>query len=734
MLIKDLALILGSAGIVTLIFKRLKQPLVLGYILAGLFVGPNTNLYPTIGDLEGVHVWGEIGVIFLLFALGLEFSFKKLIKAGGSSSITAFVQIICMIFLGYYTGRLMDWSAMDSIFLGAMLSMSSTTIIIRAFEELNYKTKNFASLVFGALIIEDLVAIVLMVLLSTIAVSREFAGWDMLFSITKLLFFLILWFVSGIFFIPTFLTKAKRLMNEETMLITAVALCFVMVFIASQAGFSPALGAFIMGSILAETKEGTKIEHLVKPVKDLFGAIFFVSVGMMINPRTLLDYSWPIVIVTLITIVGKTLGTMLGALISGQPLKESVQAGMSLAQIGEFSFIIASLGLTLKVTSDFIYPVIVAVSGVTTFTTPYMMQLANPLYDWLRNHLPKSWLQAIERYSSGTQTIQAETDWKKVIRAYLSIIITNGVVILAVILLASYYLTPFVRGRIENNIVANLTILFVTLCVISPFLWALMVKRVRSEHSTSLWLDKKYNRGPLLMLEAARNITAVLLVGFLFRQLFPFWISIGIAALILVVVLFIFSRRLQDFYHRIEKRFISNLNERESIRYEKGDQDLSPWDAHFAYFDVHPNMSFIGKTLEELAWREKYGINIASIDRGGHFIKTPTRTEVLYPYDKIGVIGTDMQLQQFRPVIEDHASSGLPAVEEDLILAKIIVDSHNHLTGKTIRNSEIRERTNGLVVGIERDGERILNPHSDTQFEWDDIVWIVGDRDKIEKL
>src|SRR5688572_13115417 len=371
-LITDLGLILAVAGITTLIFRKIRQPVVLGYIIAGFLVGPHVSLFPSVVDAEGIKTWSEIGVIFLLFSLGLEFSFKKLMKVGGSASITALVEIVLMIVIGYVVGKLLGWSTMDCIFLGAILSMSSTTIIIRAFDEVGAKTKKFVQLVFGILIVEDLVAILLLVLLSTIAVSNQFAGGELLMEMLKLGFFLVLWFLGGIFFVPTFLKWTRRLLNDETLLIFCIGLCLLMVMLAVEVGFSAALGAFIMGSILAETTQAERIENLIKSVKDLFAAVFFVSVGTMVEPQIILDYAVPILVVSLVTLVGKFTTSALGALLSGQSLKNAVQTGMSLGQIGEFSFIIASLGVSLKVTSDFLYPIAVAASAVTTFTTPYL--------------------------------------------------------------------------------------------------------------------------------------------------------------------------------------------------------------------------------------------------------------------------------------------------------------------------------------------------------------------------
>ncbi|MCS3795336.1 cation:proton antiporter [Niastella sp. OAS944] len=731
-LIQDLALILAIAGVTTLLFKKLKQPVVLGYILAGLLVGPNFSLLPSISDLEGVKVWADIGVIFLLFSLGLEFSFKKLVKIGGTAGVTGIFEISAMVALGYLTGKLLGWPTMDCIFLGGIIAISSTTIIIRAFDELNVKTKKFAGLVMGVLVIEDLMAVLLMVLLSTLAVSREFAGGEMLFSVFKLVFFLVIWFVSGIFIVPGLLKWGRKLLNDETMLVISLGLCLLMVVFATYVGFSAPLGAFIMGSILAETPQAEKIEHLVQPVKNLFGAIFFVSVGLLIEPDLIIQYIWPVLILSLVVIIGKTVNVSLGALLSGQPLKQSIQAGMSLAQIGEFSFIIATLGLGLQVTSDYLYPIAVGVSVITTFTTPYMIKLANPFYNWLAPRLPLKWKTAINQYSAGAQIIQAESDWHIVLRSYLLVMATNSVIALSIIFLSTTYLLPILQASISGNIWPGIIAFVITLAATAPFFWGLAIRRLHSLAYRNLWLDKKYNHGPLVMLEVVRNLLLVVLVGFMVDRLFNTLIALVAILPVIVVVLFVFARRLNSFYARIEKRFLTNLNQREQMP-SGGNSDLSPWDAHMAYFTMPAESTVVGKTLQQLAWREHFGINIAYIERGSIIITAPARSDVLYPFDKIAVIGTDVQLEQFRMVIE---TATLPSQngEEEITLNKIIVDEHTALRGKTIRASGIREMTNGVVVGIERNGKRILNPDSTTIFEWDDIVWIVGDRKKIEEV
>lgn len=730
-LIVDLALILGAAGFITLLFRRLKQPVVLGYIIAGLLVGPNFHLFPTISEKEGIQEWAEIGVIFLLFALGLEFSFKKLASVGASAAVTGIYELACMMALGYGAGKLLGWPNMDCLFLGGILAISSTTIIFRAFDELGLKTKQFTGLVMGVLVIEDLVAVLLLVLLSTLAVSQANAGTELLFSLLKLVFFLCLWFLTGIYVLPTLLKKSSKWLNSETLLIVAIALCLGMVILAVGVGFSAALGAFIMGSILSDTMYGEKIEHLISPVKNLFGAVFFVSVGMLINPKILWEYAGPVLLLTALVVFGKTINVTIGALIAGKPLNQAVQAGTSMSQIGEFSFIIATLGLSLKVTSDYLYPIAVGVSVISTFTTPYMMKLANPLYKFLEKKLPAKWVTSLNRYSVGSQTIKGESDWSLVFNAYLKTIFLNGVIMIALILLSDYYLRPFVALNLADKTWAKLTSLSLTLAAMAPFIWALMARKIHGIAYKALWLDSKYNHGPLVTLEIARNTVAVLLVGFLFRRFFPFWPALIGTAVVMIVVLVIFRQRLQRFYHRIEHRFLTNLQGNELPQREKS--ELTPWDAHLSKFTIGPASGLVGVSLGKLTLREKYGINIAFIERGNRTIYAPSKFDRLFPHDEIGVIGTDEQLQQFSSLVQSVNEDlvGIETDGENVRLEKIVVDETNGLKGQTIRQSGIREKTNGLVVGIERNGERTLNPSSDMEFEWEDVIWLVGDKQKI---
>jgi CPA2 family monovalent cation:H+ antiporter-2 len=727
-LISDLGLILVTAAIAVLIFRILKQPLVLGYLVAGFLAGSEFDFFPTVKDMNSVTVWAEIGVIFLLFSLGLEFSFKKLMKVGGTASITALTQIITMVALGYFVGQMMDWGKMNSLFLGVILSISSTTIILKTFDELGVKTQKFAGNVIGALIVQDILAILMMVLLSTVAVSQQFSGTELFQSVLKLIFFLTIWFVAGIFFIPTLLKKAKHLLTDEMLLIVSLALCLLMVLFAANVGFSPALGAFIMGSIIAETTQAEHIEHLVKPVKDLFGAVFFVSVGMLIDPEMLMKYAFPVGILTLVVILGQSLSSTIGALLSGQPLKQSIQTGMSLSQIGEFSFIIATLGMTLNVTSDFLYPIVVAVSAITTFTTPFMVKFSTPLSVFLEKKLPRRWVKRIERYSANTEAIKSVSTWQIVLKAYLTQVIIHSIIIVAIILLSSKYILPLVSASRFGNATAAL----ITVVILSPFLWALSLRRVAVEQVQELMKVRKY-QGPIIVLVFFRIALSLFYMGFVLNEFFS--PVIAFIALVIGIVLYIlFPKKLHAFYNKIESHFIKNFNDREITKQSKRQNVLSPWDGHMADFVIATASNLAGKTLDELKIREQFGINIASIKRGEITINIPIRTERLFPGDEINIIGTDEQVKLFKNYLDkNEIDAPETLVKEDIILQQLELKNRVCI-GKSIRDSQIREKTHGIIVGIERNGKRILNPESHWILESDDILWIAGDRKKINEF
>lgn len=738
-LITDLALILGVAAFMTVVFKWLKQPLVLGYIIAGIFVGSSVTWFPSITEKENVQVLAEIGVIFLLFSLGLEFSFRKLAQVGGSSTVSALVEAVGMSALGYGLGKLLGWGTMDSLYLGAALAVSSTTIIIKAVEELGLKKKKFATLVFGILIVEDLITIAILVLLTTLSVSQQFDGWEMVLSMLKLIFFLILWFVVGIFFIPTILKKARRLLNDETLLIVSVSLCLLMVFLAAKVGFSYALGAFVMGSLLAETTKAERIEHLVKPVKDLFGAIFFVSVGMMIDVTTIGQYAVPIILITLACIFGKVVTTGLGAYISGNSLKVSLQTGMSLAQIGEFSFIIAALGVSLSATSEFLYPIIVAVSGITTFTTPYLIKASSPFYEWIDSRLPERWRKSLTRYSSEATTITAASDFQQVLKSFIINSLVFSVLIGAIVYLSSTYVAPWVDANTDYAF-GGITAALITLLFMAPLVWGLIVRNERNESFARIYAQQKY-RGPIWVMRGIKLALSVLFIIFLLNRFFSLNIALY-GAILLMILFMIFRKKIQRLYDRIENRFIMNLNDRdlqEEIRVleaqaARRNVTLAPWDAHMTTFDVDPEVSVIGKTLQELKWREQIGVNVAMIKRGQLTIATPQKNDRIFPGDKLFIICTDAQEKKMNAILRPDKKLVDKQEEVDVQLDKFTVEHDSGLIGKTIRGSGIRTATRGLVVGIERNGVRILNPESDTIFEEGDVVWIVGEKKLLDSI
>ena len=741
-LILDLAVILISAGLVTLLFKWLKQPVVLGYIVAGILAGPSITQIPTVTNIESIRIWADIGVIFLLFALGLDFSFKKLMKVGGTAVIGAITIVIGMMTLGYTTGLSLGWGHMNSLFLGGMLSMSSTTIIFKAFDDMGLRNQRFAGVVFGILVVEDLFAVLLMVLLSTLAVSKHVEGLELLNSVIKLGVFLLFCFVIGIYLIPSFLKKARTFLNDETLLIVSLGLCLGMVIIATKAGFSSALGAFVMGSILAETIDAEHIEHIIKPVKDLFGAIFFVSVGMLIDPALLWEYKIPILILTLVVMTGQILFASFGVLLSGQPVKIAIQSGFSLAQIGEFAFIIASLGLSLGVTDNFLYPIVVAVSVVTTFFTPYMIRMAEPACRVADRIIPKSWMKFLKRYSSGSNTIHQKSAWNKLLKALIRIVGTYTAVTLVLIFIWLQFIAPFIMKELPGIRGAGISLVLILL-LIAPMLRAIMMKKNHSAEFQQLWLDSKYNRGPLVSLVILRIILCIGLVMLPVARLLNATVGIVLAIAATVIVIVILSKRLKRQSILMERHFFSNLsareleNERKAPINQRFANHLLERDLHLADFEVKQNSPSMGKTLKELNFRQKCNVNIVTIIRGEQRINIPGGEERLYPFDKLVVVGADVDLEHFRQYLVERykkAQTDKEQTTHEVNMEQFTITEGSHLIGRTILESGIRDRSTCLVIGIERGSSSIKNPSPSTVFEEGDIVWIVGEHEKVVQL
>lgn len=743
-LILDLALILVVAGIVTLVFKRLKQPLVLGYIVAGFLVSPHMPYTMSVVDHSSIHTWAEIGVIFLLFSLGLDFSFKKILKMGASPIIATCTIIFSMMMLGIIVGKAFGWGKMDCIFLGGMLAMSSTTIIYKAFDDMGLRQQQFAGLVMSVLILEDILAIVMMVMLAAIASGTGADGGQMLQSIVKIGFFLVLWFVVGIFAIPWFLRSVRKLVNNEVLLVVSLGLCCAMAVLSTQVGFSSAFGAFIMGSILAETIEAEKIIRLVEPVKNLFGAIFFVSVGMLVDPNILVEYALPIIAIVLTILLGQSIFGTIGFMLSGQTLKSAMRCGFSMAQIGEFSFIIASLGLSLGVISKFLYPVVVAVSVITTFLTPYMIRLSKPCYTTLEQRLPINWIKRLNRISVNQSTTATDQNlWKRLLIQMLRNTIIYSILSAAITAIMLTFFVPFMDKLLGNQLHFWTDIIcgLLTILLISPFLRAIVMKKNHSEEFKALWTDNRLNRLPLIFTILVRLLIALSFIFYICNRLTQFSNALIICIGIALLVLMILSRSLKQRSIRLERMFIQNLRSRDIEAQVLGKKKplyeghLLDRDVHIAEIDVPDDSTWVGKTLGELQVGRRFGVHVSSILRGRRRINIPGGDTVLFPNDRIQVIGSDDQLANFNTIINKELHQDDPDIEKrEMKLHQIIVNSNSPFIGKTLQESGIRDIYNCMVVGLEEGEENLTAMSPARRFEKGDIIWIVGEEDDLRRI
>ena len=739
-LVKDLALILVVAGIVTIVFKKLKQPLVLGYVVAGFLVSPHMPYIMSVADRADISTWGDIGVMFLLFSLGLDFSFKKILKMGASPIISTCSIVFCMMMLGIVTGHLFGWSRMDSIFLGGMLAMSSTTIIYKAFDDLGLRQQRFAGLVMSVLILEDILAIVMMVMLSAIANGSNPDGGQMIGSLMKIGFFLILWFVVGIFLIPLMLRSKRKFINNETLLIVALGLCCAMAVLSTKVGFSSAFGAFVMGSILAETIEAERIIKVVEPVKNLFGAVFFVSVGMLVDPAILVEYSWPIVTLVLVIILWQGIFGSLSFLIGGQSLKSAMQCGFSMAQIGEFSFIIASLGLSLGVIGKFLYPVVVAVSVITTFLTPYMIRMATPAYGMLERRLPKKWIMAMNNLTLAKQTTQPEAKWRTLIKQMVRITENYSILSGASIALMFTFFLPFVRQLLPHWW-ANAACGLLTLLFISPFLRAIMMKKNHSEEFKALWNSNPYNRLPLILTIIVRVAVASAVVFYICYYLTRFTNALMISIALATVALMIISRSLKKRSIKMERLFMQNLRSREIVAEVMGrrrplyEGRLLDRDVHISDFTIPEDSLWAGKMLRELEFRNRYGVHISSILRGSQRINIPNGGTILFPGDNIQAIGSDDQLTAFSEALNTELHDKDPEIEKrEMKLHQVVINRNGIFAGKTLRDSGIRDVYNCMVVGLEEGKENLSQMDPSHKLRHGEAIWIVGEQDDIERF
>lgn len=744
-IISDLALILISAGLVTLIFKRLGQPLVLGYIVAGFMAGPHMPYTPSVTDTSSIQSWADIGVIFLMFTLGLDFSFKKILKMGPKPIFAACMIVFCMMSVGNVAGFLFGWNSMDRLFLGGMLAMSSTTIIYKAFDDLALRSQKFSSEVLSVLVLEDILGILLMVVLSAMAVSRTFEGAQLLGNLLQLSFFLIIWFVVGVYVVPTFLRKSGKWINDETLLIVAIGLCFMLVVMASKAGYSSAFGAFMMGSILAETTEAENVERVVKPLKNLFGAIFFVSVGMLVNPQILMQYSWPILVLTLAIIVGQTIFGSISFLLSGQSLRVSMQCGFSLTQIGEFAFIIASLGTALNVTSQFLYPVVVAVSIVTTFLTPYMIKAAVPSYNTICRLIPERIHGKTNSNKNPLQDAQPPRPWRTLIGSLLSGVSIYLALSVAVVLIAFGFLLPFCR-TIFGHWPGNTICAVLTISLVSPFLRAIVIRKNHSESWKILRQKGRGNRCGLLLTIGIRYALATFVVAYVINFLSPLpspWrLPVHISISASLVGAMVASRRIKYLSILMERNFVKNLRSRDTKKQLEANGKrpayagrLLSHDIHLSQLQIPANSNWCGKNLRELQFGENCGVLIAAIIRGPYRINIPDGGATLYPGDRIEAIGDDDSLQHFS---ERIGSEITPLTENtskyQLMLHRLNIARNSPMIGGTLKNSQLKEKYHCMAVGFEADDGTIDTADSSRVINCNDTLWIVGEEQSLKRV
>ncbi len=727
-LISDLAFILILGAIVTVIFKLIKQPVVLGYIVAGFLASPNFHYLPSVTTEANIDFWAQIGIVVLLFSLGLEFSFRKLINSGGSAVVTALIIVTGMMCAGFAVGHLMHFNNINCLFLGGMLSMSSTTIIIKAFTDMGLRQKKFASLVLAVLIVEDLFAVLMMVLLSSIALNNSVEGSELLYSVGKLVFFLVIWFLVGVYVLPSLLGAIRRFLNSETLLIVSMGLCLGMAVFSVYCGFSLALGAFVMGSILAGTSYAERIESVVNPVKDLFGSVFFISVGMMVQPDILVEYWLPIVILSLVVIAGMIVFGTFGMLVTGQSLRVAIQSGFSLTQIGEFAFIIASLGLSLGVLESTLYPIVVAVSVITTFTTPYFIKMSVPFADFVERHLPSRLHFLINRYQKEAENSEAAgRPWGRVLKRYLWRTILYSVVLLAIQICVHNFVMPHLESF--GPVWSHLTSIGIMLVAMSPFLLALMLPinagKLGPEHSGSATI-------PLLVMTIFRFLIALVFVLRSFSLVYSMHVGLWVLISVIILLTLYFSRRLRENMGKIENKFLDNLNERELRR--SGKKNAVVNDLHQAYITVGTACPFVGQRLMDSGIRQTYGVNIVGIQRGLSYIPIPNGRTRIYPGDTITVIGTDSQIERMLPAVE----ANLPQTDNytdisQIRLTSILLSAQSPLIAQTPRSASLRDTYDALVVAVDR-GEEHIDSQPDLVFQEGDIVWLVGNPIKLAKL
>ena len=746
-LISDLAVMMLTAGVITIIFKKIKQPLILGYILAGFLMSPYFPLFMTVEDTDAIHTWSEIGIIFLMFHLGLEFNLHKLAEVGSTANVTTIIQVIGMLGLGFGAGQLLGFSMMDSIVLGGMLCMSSTMVIIKVFDELDLKKKKYSEAVFGTLVIQDILGIFMMVILSTISVSKNVSGGEVAAHLALMLLYLVIWLILGIYLIPTFMNRNIQYMNNEMVLVVSIGICFGMVLLADQLGFSTALGAFLAGSLLAGTIHVERVEELTMGVKDMFGAVFFLSVGMMVDPAMIAKHAVPILVIILVTLVGKVVFNGLGLLLSGQNIENSISGGLALAQIGEFAFIIASLGMSLGVTSDYLYPIVVAVSVITTFTTPYCIKAGPWMVRFVENHLSDKLKEKLSRYTSPEQQDEEQdNEWYDYIKLYFFRLLVYGGLMLVTAIAGTTLLNPLLEEYfpdMPSRIVSCIFIYSVMALFVRPYL------NMHNNLFTSLWLKQNSFHLPLLVLNGMKLVVITVIA------MIPLWmffdVHMALLALVIAAVLVAFSKTgfMATAYLHMETRFLRNFNERIIAQEERAGRHQTWLDEtlHLMSFIAPEDADYLGVSMKDLRWGERYNVYIVKIRHSEKRVQTilPDSQMTISAGDKVFVVGEEKALMNFYALTRLSQTKPLRTLKE--FMAKDYPDENNALSvcvikiygdedfaGKTIRQSGLRDKWDVLILGVQKDGLPLIMPDPDLRLLKDDILWVMGSNHNVGRM
>jgi len=758
-LVQDLALILFCAAIMSLIFKKLNQPVVLGYIVAGFLAGPYMPYTETIVDIESIKTWAEIGVIFILFTLGLEFSFKKLLKIGSAPIIAVVTSLLCMTAIGFGVSAIFGWGTMDGLYLGGMLAMSSTSVIIKSFDDLGLKQQGFATKVFSVLILEDIIAIILMLLFGMMGEDGNVNGEEILSQIWWMVFYLVVWFVSGIYLIPLIIKKAKRFLNNEMLLILSLSLCFIMVILASKAGFSSAFGAFVMGSILAETTESEHIEKVISPIKDLFGAIFFVSVGMMIDPAMLVEHWVPILVLTLVMLILRSSVDSFSFMLGGVSVKESIHCGYSLAQVGEFSFIIAALGVSIGAIEDFLYPIIVSVSVITTFTTPFMIKLADPVSKFVEPLFPEKFKKESTRNESAADPNNTDKNWRNIVKESATVMLIYAVLGIALSLICDTYLYPYLEDVLTKKIwlkivalfpetstihnylisvdLAKLVTLIIALSGLLLFIKPLLSKGLYDEKFWKIWNDKNIKRAPLVFTIILRYLLAVTIVSSTIGYLYQSTHAVIAGMVFFVILYFISRKKVNKRIAKMENIFQENLNAKEDAKKPKYSGEKLEKNVHLSEVSIPMNSIWCGQTIKEANWGNKFDVHIASIIREGGRLNIPEPNTTIFPGDKIQIIGTDVNLKKFaKTLTQDEYKIPIKSTTIDNILqlTRIAIPENSIYNNTTVASCNIREDFHCMLIGIDRGESQLIKPKPDVEIFSGDVILVVGESNDIKLL